>query len=331
MLGRVTTGDVRSAAHRRVLRRRRQVLVGAVLLLLTLVAATVLTVVRSSGGATADDAAAASQQAADPADAGGTDAEGTDAEGTDAGRAQAARPADDPGDPAAAQGGVGDGAAPLSPTVDAEAEGPAAAPEDAAPAAPEAAPAPPGDDPVAALAGITGPGVPDVGTGSVDVVPGAAEAPDPAADVVRVRVAVEGGLPVDGAAFAALVMATLNDGRSWVREGYSFARTDGEADVEVVLASPQTSAALCRPLRTGGTLSCHNDGRAIITHYRWANGSQDYAADLTGYRQYVVNHEVGHYLGHGHVGCPGAGSLAPVMMQQTKGIGACAPNPWPFP
>lgn len=181
-------------------------------------------------------------------------------------------------------------------------------------------------------AGVLSATVPEEGDGVLTVVPGTAAAPG-SGRTVEVAVTVEGGLDVDPARFADFVMATLNDPRSWTHDGNTFARTDDEAnaDVVVVLASPQTSAAMCRPLVTGGRLSCREGRRAILTWYRWVNGLQDYGADRTGYRHYVVNHEVGHFLGHGHLSCPGSGRQAPVMMQQTKGLRGCLPNPWPYP
>lgn len=182
-------------------------------------------------------------------------------------------------------------------------------------------------------AGVLQAQVPDSGDGEFTTAPGVAPAPDASAHTRTVAVQVENGLPADPAAAADFVLATLNDPRGWVTQGYSFARTDdtARADIVVVLASPQTSADMCRPLITGGTLSCREGRRAIITWYRWVHGHTDYGEDRTGYRRYVVNHEVGHALGRGHVTCPGAGRPAPVMMQQTKGLTPCTPNPWVEP
>ena len=182
------------------------------------------------------------------------------------------------------------------------------------------------------LAGLRSRQVPQRGGGHLVTVPGDVPAPG-SGRVVRVRVEVESGLNVDGPAFARFVLATLNDPRSWGHGGVlTFARTDdGTATIRVVLASPDTSAALCRPLITFGRLSCGNGNTAVLTLYRWVRAIPGYGNDTTGYRRYVVNHEVGHTLGHGHVTCPGPGSLAPVMMQQTKGLNGCRPNPWPFP
>lgn len=182
-----------------------------------------------------------------------------------------------------------------------------------------------------ALAGVLASDVPQVGDGRLNVVPGKVAAPVEDAEHIDVAVSVEGGLAVDGEAFATFVMGTLNDPRSWANDGYSFARTDENPDVTVILASPDTSDELCRPLQTNGTLSCRNGDRAVLTWYRWVNGMEEYADDRNAYRHYLVNHEVGHFVGQGHVGCPGRGKPAPVMMQQTLGLQGCAPNAWPYP
>ncbi len=181
------------------------------------------------------------------------------------------------------------------------------------------------------VAGLLSGRIPQRGTGRLSIVPGSVPAPG-RGTVHRVRVEVEGGLDIDPQAFAAFVMSTLNDPRSWGHGGrMTFARTSGAADIRVVLASPQTSAAMCAPLRTMGTLSCGQGSTAVLTLYRWVRAIPDYGTDRTGYRHYVVNHEVGHTLGHGHQMCPGRGRVAPVMMQQTKGLLGCLPNPWPYP
>jgi hypothetical protein len=149
--------------------------------------------------------------------------------------------------------------------------------------------------------------------------------------VLSFRIEVEEGLDIDPACFGFAVEDILWDQRSWTGTGrFSFARVDGARSAfRIILASPATTDALCRPLRTGGVLSCRRGNRVVINAWRWANGAKSFAGDLDGYRNYLINHEVGHVLGRDHEGCEAAGEPAPVMMQQTKGVGDCIPNGWP--
>ncbi|MDP9825442.1 DUF3152 domain-containing protein [Kineosporia succinea] len=182
-------------------------------------------------------------------------------------------------------------------------------------------------------AGVTSATVKWKASGTLSTVKGTARAPGEG-KVYKVRVQVEKGVAVDGEKFADFVLATLNDDRSWTENGTRrFARTDqaSEAFTTVTLASPETSADLCRPLKTFGKLSCRNGDRVVLTTYRWVKAIPEYKKDRDGYRHYVVNHEVGHALGHGHEYCAGKGKPAPLMMQQTKGLLGCRPNPWPHP
>lgn len=182
------------------------------------------------------------------------------------------------------------------------------------------------------FAGVITRDYPKKGKGRLVVVKGSQPPPAGEGKVRKVRVEVEAGLKIDRKAFAAFVMETLNDPRSWRYKSHErFARTDGRTDLRVVLASPATSAALCRPLKTDGVLSCRKGNAAYLTMYRWVHATPDYASDRTGYRRYLVNHEVGHALGRKHARCREAGWLAPVMLQQTISLAGCLPNSWPYP
>jgi len=175
------------------------------------------------------------------------------------------------------------------------------------------------------------------GAGSVSVV-GGSSAVYGTGPLERFVVEVEDGIGVDGAQFAAAVEATLGDPRSWGAGGrLSFQRVGaaeaaaGYYDFRVSLVSPGNMETYCPGVGTGGYTSCRYGERAVINLARWETAVPDYGGDIATYRQYVVNHEVGHALGNGHQDCPGPGQSAPVMQQQTLGLQGCTKNAWPYP
>ncbi|AZM91038.1 MULTISPECIES: DUF3152 domain-containing protein [Streptomyces] len=180
------------------------------------------------------------------------------------------------------------------------------------------------------------------GPGAFDTVPGVAKAPG-RGKKVRYRVDVEQGLGMDAQLFADAVQRTLNDPRSWAHgDAMTFERVPGgEAEFVITLASPGTTGVWCAKSGLDTTIdnvSCDSASteRVMINAFRWGQGSQTYGADqMLAYRQMLINHEVGHRLGHGHVSCQTPGALAPIMQQQTKSLDIdnihCKPNPWVFP
>ncbi len=111
---------------------------------------------------------------------------------------------------------------------------------------------------------------------------------------------------------------TLADSRSWTAGGawrFQQVAEGAGADFTVYLASPEQRAVLCGSQNT--TVSCRNGDNVVINSARWITGVEHWDGTLETYRQYAVNHEVGHRLGHGHEVCPERGATSPVMAQQT--------------
>ena len=175
------------------------------------------------------------------------------------------------------------------------------------------------------------------GAGTVSVVDGTSVVYG-SGPLQRFVVEVEDGIGVDAAAFAAAVEATLSDPRSWGNGGRLSVQRVGVAeaaasqyDFKVSLVSPGSMETYCPGVGTGGYTSCRYGERAVINLARWATAVPHYDGDIETYRHYVVNHEVGHALGKGHVDCPGPGQPAPVMLQQTLRLDGCVKNAWPYP
>jgi hypothetical protein len=158
--------------------------------------------------------------------------------------------------------------------------------------------------------------------------------------IVRYTVEVADGLEsrMGLDVFAERVEAILSDpDRGWTARGrHQLQRVDdpSRARIRVVLATPARVDQLCGRvgLNTAGIYSCWTGRYVALNATRWFSGVA-HIADLELYRTYLVNHEVGHGLGYGHVSCPGTGRLAPVMVQQSMSfrMGGCVPNGWPYP
>lgn len=178
--------------------------------------------------------------------------------------------------------------------------------------------------------------VPKAGTGKLIPVAIPGSDSDRSGRRVTFSIDIEGGLGIDPATFAAKVRSVLGDARGWeTKLGVHFVgispqqRAAGAAaDIRITLASPDLTDQLCAPLQTDGKVSCNHNSRAVLNALRWVEGIE-YYSDLDLYRDYLINHEVGHGLWQQHETCPGPGKKAPVMQQQTLGLHGCVAWPWP--
>ena len=142
---------------------------------------------------------------------------------------------------------------------------------------------------------------------------------------VRYTTVVDADVRYPPRQFAREVAMYLADPDGWESQGYEFEAVDRNASVVIHLTSPAT---LMKSGCGDPNLSCAELGgrNMYLNAMRWTKGAAPSRLSLDDYRQYMVSHEMGHILGHEHVSCPGHGQPVPIMVQQTLGIGACAPN-----
>jgi hypothetical protein len=210
-----------------------------------------------------------------------------------------------------------------------------------------------------------GPNLPQVGAGTWHLVPGNGPVVGRGPHLYHYQVAVEDGIDPSlyggDDAFAHSVDATLDDPRSWVAAGTLSLQRVGpdypNPDFIVSLTTPNTDhrADLCGyDIKYEASCWRSDAHRVVINLARWVRGALAFQGDLGLYRQYAINHEVGHVFDNPHVGCATNGGLAPVMMQQTFGVSddyvydlnqvdpgnrnavphddkVCRANAWPYP
>ncbi|MFF1278029.1 DUF3152 domain-containing protein [Streptomyces marokkonensis] len=178
--------------------------------------------------------------------------------------------------------------------------------------------------------------VPPTGTGTFVTAPAggapAGDGPRPLRYVVR----VETGIAISPARAADEISEILAAPRGWTdNRSYAFRLVGaGEPhDLTVTIATPGTADALCwAGIRqdTGGEYNCEVSDGVVVNLKRWVKGSPTFDGPIHDYRALIINHEMGHFLGYAHTTCAGPGQLAPVMMQQIKGLHGCIANAWPY-
>lgn len=147
---------------------------------------------------------------------------------------------------------------------------------------------------------------------------------------VTYSVETRGPVSASVSEFARLAQATYDDPRGWRGAGIEFRRVARGGSFTLVLATPDQVprfSGVCSAM-----WSCRVGRYVVINQARWQHASPAWNAAggaLRDYRHLVVDHETGHWLGLGHASCPGPGRAAPVMMQQSKGLGGCRFNPFP--
>ncbi|WP_328724302.1 DUF3152 domain-containing protein [Streptomyces sp. NBC_00259] len=150
----------------------------------------------------------------------------------------------------------------------------------------------------------------------------------------RYRVQVEDSIGMSAEEAAAEIQAILAHKRSWAAHGRgSFQLVSTDADFVIKIATPATADRLCgaQGLDTGGELNCETLEGVVVNLRRWMLGSPKFDGTPAEYRHLIINHEIGHEIGiRTHLGCSGPGRLAPVMMQQIKGLNGCLSNAWPY-
>lgn len=137
--------------------------------------------------------------------------------------------------------------------------------------------------------------------------------------------------------FSDTVFSTLNDPRGWPRAGAVFQEADGTdpnaCSMTLTLAAADQMTSFST--ECSDEYSCRVGNDVIINVDRWNNATEGWlnaGGTVERYRTMVINHEVGHRLGHldNELTCPAVNQPAPLMQQQSMDLLGCVPNEWPL-
>lgn len=137
--------------------------------------------------------------------------------------------------------------------------------------------------------------------------------------------------------FSDTVFSTLNDPRGWPRAGAVFQEADGTdpnaCSMTLTLAAADQMTSFST--ECSDEYSCRVGNDVVINVDRWNNATEGWlnaGGTVSRYRTMVINHEVGHRLGHldNELTCSAVNQPAPLMQQQSMDLLGCVPNEWPL-
>ena len=156
---------------------------------------------------------------------------------------------------------------------------------------------------------------------------------NPVTRTVTYDISTRGNITIDFNDFKTKAQETYDDSRGWQRLGVRFQAVTSGGDFTLVLSEASQVPSFGYPCDS--MYSCNIGRYVIINQDRWQGATPSWnnaGGDLRNYRHMVVNHETGHWLGHGHLNnaCSDSAQPAPVMMQQSINLMGCKFNPWPL-
>lgn len=130
------------------------------------------------------------------------------------------------------------------------------------------------------------------------------------------------------------ILSILNDRRSWTSpRHWSETKVRNNADWSVGLESQSYIDSFPGMKGLSVTFMQEMPRRSLLSYDNWTHVPDALRGiyNVKEYRTYLVNHELGHGLGLPHISSRDAkkSMLAPIMIQQTRGLQGYVANLWP--